>query len=239
MVFDKKEILEQLDKEAQSYSFPMLDNGYYFHGDQKLTIFRDEKRWAILLEVLSYSNRSYGLDGITIIAATFGNCILTEKLYDNDNFFNFATDSVVETETILYDEKTYISYLNPIAKSIKVKGIETPITFDIDFYKSKGISLEENDKISPWAFMRGLIPEKSHLFWVTREEISKKIPIDLPIFMTIDEWHHPNLVIGEKPSETETFNQLAEVIATGDKSFYNTSEKPNTHWKNWPDGGSL
>jgi hypothetical protein len=53
LMIDRQEILQQLDTEAESYVFPMLDNGYYYHGDQKLTIFRDEKRWAILLEVLA------------------------------------------------------------------------------------------------------------------------------------------------------------------------------------------
>ena len=87
--------------------------------------------------------------------------------------------------------------------------------------------------------MRGLIPEHSHLFWLTREEISKKIPIDLPTFMILDNWHHPDLVVGEMPSDTETFRQLANVILNGDKNLYNTSEVNNTHWSKLPEGGTL
>ncbi|QKJ63215.1 hypothetical protein [Flavobacterium sp. M31R6] len=234
-MIDKEEILRQLDSEAESYVFPMLDNGYYYHGDQKLTIFRDEKRWAILLEILAYNNHLDGLEGITTVAAVFGNCLTGWN--DNDNFNYFANDS--EIEAFLCDENNYPSYLNPLAKTFKVKEIEIPIIFDLEHYKSKKIDFEYVNKITPREFMRGLIPEHSHLFWLTREEISKKIPIDLPTFMILDNWHHPDLVIGEIPSETETFRQLADVILNGDKNLYNTSEVNNTHWSNWPEGGTL
>src|SRR5688572_9218795 len=112
-MLDKQEILRQLDTEAESYVFPMLDNGYYYHGDQKLTIFRDENRWAILLEVLAYHNHMSGLDGITTIANVFGNCLTGWN--DNDNFSYFASDN--GTETFLYDEINYVPYLNPRASS--------------------------------------------------------------------------------------------------------------------------
>jgi hypothetical protein len=234
-MIDRKEILHQLDTEAESYVFPMLDNGYYYHGDQKLTIFRDEKRWAILLEVLAYNNHHDNLDGITTIANVFGNCLTGSN--DNDNFNFFALDNGVET--FLYDETNYGPYLNDKATSIKVRETIIPIQFDKEFYLGKGIELQFENKVTPWEFMRGLIPEQSNLFWLTRQEISKKIPIDLPEFMTLTNWHHPDLVIDEKPSETETFQQLADAIVTGNKTLYNTKETINTHWTNWPEGGSL
>jgi hypothetical protein len=56
--------------------------------------------------------------------------------------------------------------------------------------------------------------------------------------MTLSNWHHPDLVMSEKPSQTETFQQIADVILTGDKTLYNTKELTNTHWINWPEGGS-
>jgi hypothetical protein len=234
-MIDRQEILHQLDTEAESYVFPMLDNGYYYHGDQKLTIFRDEKRWAILLEVLAYNNHEDNIDGITTIANVFGNCLTGWN--DNDNFNFFASNNGVET--FLYDETNYVPYLNDKAKSIKVRDTIIPIQFEKEYYLDKGVELEFENKITPWEFMRGLIPEHSNLFWQTKQEISKKIPIDLPEFMILTNWHHPDLVIGEKPSETETFQQLADVIATGNKTLYNTTETINTHWTNWPDGGNL
>jgi hypothetical protein len=42
-----------------------------------------------------------------------------------------------------------------------------------------------------------------------------------------------------RPGAHETWRQLAKVIATGNTSFYKPTISPNTHWKNWPDSGSL
>ena len=234
-MIDREEILYQLDTEAESYVFPMLDNGYYYHGDQKLTIFRDQERWAILLEVLAFNNHESSINGITTIANVFGNCLTGWN--DNDNFNYFASDNGVDT--FLYDETKYVPYLNDKASSIKVRDTIIPIQFDKAHYLGKGINLEFENKVTPWEFLRGLIPKQSNLFWLTRQEISKKIPLDLPEFMMLSNWHHPDLVSAEKPSNMETFQQLADVIVTGDKTLYNTSEINNTHWANWPEGGAL
>ena len=214
---DRQEILRQLDVKAENYVFPMLDNGYYYHADQKMSVFRDDKRWAILLEILAFFNHESGLDGITTIASVFGNCLIGRN--EKSNFNYFASDNGVET--FLTDDTIFLPYLNPKAKSILVRGQQIPIIFDRQHYKLKAIDLEHEDKITPWEFLRGLIPEHSNLFWVTREEISTKIPKDLSVFMILDSWHHPNLVEDEKPSETETFQQLADAIITGDKKLYN------------------
>jgi hypothetical protein len=42
-----------------------------------------------------------------------------------------------------------------------------------------------------------------------------------------------------RPGSYETWRLIAKVIATGDPSLYLPTLKPNTHWKNWPDSGSL
>ena len=59
------------------------------------------------------------------------------------------------------------------------------------------------------------------------------------VLRVLDDWHHPDLVIGEVPSQTETFRQLAAVAVTGDAARHDTTEVPNTHWSNWPGGGQL
>lgn len=42
-----------------------------------------------------------------------------------------------------------------------------------------------------------------------------------------------------RPSSYQTWKQIAKVIATGDTSHYKPTLKPNSHWKHWPDSGSL
>jgi hypothetical protein len=50
---------------------------------------------------------------------------------------------------------------------------------------------------------------------------------------------NPDVAIGELPSESETFRQLAEVLATGRIEAHRSTHQPNTHWKNWPLGGVM
>ena len=57
--------------------------------------------------------------------------------------------------------------------------------------------------------------------------------------LQLEEWHHPNVVEDDRPSASETFQQLARVVATGDVGSYRPTQPPNNHWRNWPDGGRL
>jgi hypothetical protein len=42
-----------------------------------------------------------------------------------------------------------------------------------------------------------------------------------------------------RPSSYETWQQIAKVIVTNNKTNYNPSMKPNTHWKNWKNSSSM
>ncbi|MHA4808987.1 DUF7003 family protein [Flavitalea flava] len=43
----------------------------------------------------------------------------------------------------------------------------------------------------------------------------------------------------DRPSSYETWQQIAGVLATGDTKVYRPSHPANTHWKNWPEGGTM
>lgn len=43
----------------------------------------------------------------------------------------------------------------------------------------------------------------------------------------------------DRPSGSLTFQRLATVLETGDISAYRPMAQANTHWRNWPDGGTL
>jgi hypothetical protein len=58
--------------------------------------------------------------------------------------------------------------------------------------------------------------------------------------LQLEEWNHPNLVDEEeRPSGSETFRQLAQVLATGNARQYQPLRPPITHGGMWPDGGRL
>jgi hypothetical protein len=71
-------------------------------------------------------------------------------------------------------------------------------------------------------------------------ELRRRIPADLPRILVLEEWWHrdPDRY-DQLPSETATFQQLAQVLTSGDLTTYRPSRAPNTHWSNWPESGSL
>ncbi|MDX2283487.1 MAG: hypothetical protein NW241_04965 [Bacteroidia bacterium] len=53
-----------------------------------------------------------------------------------------------------------------------------------------------------------------------------------------DDWNR-KVWENSRPSSSETWKLIASVIASNDSNEYKPTLEPNTHWKNWPDSGSL
>jgi hypothetical protein len=62
--YTAQDILQQLDKCARGFTFPMLDNGYNYPVDSRLSAYRDNKRWALIIEVVGLNYWAGGHDGI-------------------------------------------------------------------------------------------------------------------------------------------------------------------------------
>ncbi len=67
-------ILDQFDRAAKNFVFPMLDNGNVYLADVRLSIFRDPKRWLMIVEVLGvYVPKVSGCDVFQNCLYLFGN----------------------------------------------------------------------------------------------------------------------------------------------------------------------
>lgn len=230
-----KDILKQLDKCAEDFTFPMLDNGYVYPVHSKLSAYRDQKRWVLIIEIIGFNYRSGGHDGISNYLYIFGNCIDTNLGTNNSNFIYITNNSL---DFPSFDDE-FKESLNPKAKSFILRNKEIPINKNRDFYTNKGIQLEKDDKIFIWEFLRGLEPKYNNNFVASEKEIRERIPTDLPKIMELTEWNHPDCADSELPSKNETFKQIAQVLETGKVNFYKPTRKPNNHWKNWLNGGTL
>ncbi len=233
--YSAKEILKQLDKCANDFTFPMLDNGYVYPVTSKISTYRDETRWAIIIEVVGFNYRGGGHNGITNCLHIFGNCLDYNPGTNNDNFL-YITDN--SSSGLTFDAE-YQESLNPETKTMMLRDNEIEINHNCEFYKDKGIELEEDDKILIWEFLRGLLPEHEEKLWATEKEIRVRIPSDIPLFQSLTEWYHPDCADSELPSNNETFKMIAKTIETGQLELYKPTNEPNNHWKNWPDGGTL
>jgi uncharacterized protein DUF7003 len=57
---------------------------------------------------------------------------------------------------------------------------------------------------------------------------------DLKRFLQVDDWHHPDPIEDEVPSNTPCLRSLAEALAAGDALRYDCpAGVRNVHWSNW------
>jgi hypothetical protein len=208
------EILEVLDASARAFTFPVLDNGYVYPLDVRLHAFRDDERWALVIEDVGYMPRGQNVyDAVHV----YGNCVDPE--FTNPELLW----RVANWEELEDDDEP--EFLRAGVAEIDLRGTRIPVTGE------PGVPLAD--------VFRPLVPAHREALLASEEELRAHVPADLPRLLQLEEWRHPDITAGEVPSDTESFPQLADAIASGDASRYRASEEPNTHWSNWPEGGTL
>jgi hypothetical protein len=230
-----EEILAQLDTCKAEYTFPMLDNGYVYPAGTKLTAYRDDKLWAIVIEAIGFSYRGGGHNGISNCLHIYGNCLQYEPGTQNENFI-YLTDDANNCNT--FDNEEYF-YLNPDCSTFTLRDQILPLYQDRKLYKDAGIEIEDLEQINAFEFLRLLDALHHDQLVATENEIKERIPNGLTKIIELHNWFHPDVVNDELPSKNETFTQIAKVLETGNIDFYKPTHEPNTSWKNWPDGGTL
>jgi hypothetical protein len=230
-----EDILAQLDTCNAEYTFPMLDNGYVYPAGTKLTAYRDDKLWAIVIEAIGFSYRGGGHNGISNCLHIYGNSLQYGPGTRNENFI-YLTDDANNCNT--FDNEEYF-YLNPDCATFTLRDQIIPLYQDRELYKDSGIEIEDSERINAFEFLRLLDALHHDQLVATENEIKERIPNGLTKIIELRNWFHPDVVNDELPSKNETFIQIAKVLETGNIDFYKPTHEPNTSWKNWPDGGTL
>jgi hypothetical protein len=119
-----------------------------------------------------------------------------------------------------------------------VRGRSIPLPSSAT-YAQLGIVLEEAPRVRVFELCRYLAASHRELVLATASERTVHVLPDMRQLLCLDEWHHPDLLANERPSTSSTFQQLAAALASGDASVYQPDQPPKTHWRFWPDGGSL
>jgi hypothetical protein len=125
---------------------------------------------------------------------------------------------------------------------------------DEELYKSIPKNLKKILVIDKWYhrdFNEIIQPSMSdeHLratYEFNKNLVGGKYPLDYETFASIfrqqeneNSVYNQNQYQDNRPSSYETWRLIAKVIVTGDTTLYKPTLKPNSHWKNWPDSGSL
>lgn len=239
------DILANLDGFAADFVFPMLDNGYAYLAATRLHAYRSETQWAIVIEALGFAHRLDGTERFDPGTCAFGSAIEhpgLNSVYADDADGNYRPRIGPEpvrddaNPNLCFDEDD--EFIHPSTDVIVVRGKKLAIPHDRDFYASHGIDLEDEYRITAFELLRGLVIEHKDTFLFSEDQLRNIVPASLDKVLTLEEWNHPHLAADQKPSDVEAFRMIAEVLVTGDASLYAPTEAPNTHWKNWPEGGA-
>jgi hypothetical protein len=236
-------ILEVLDGCAESFDFPMLDNGYVYLAATRLSLYRTNDEWAMVIEVFGYSPRAGIPDtAIYTFASTVCNRDIPEHnspMWVSTHIANHPNDAVRAVFPIEEGNWRGGNELISVgATAVTVRGCQYPIP-PVEKYAEHDIALEEPPCVHVFEFCRFLADVARDQVLATPEERRLSVSPSLPQILQLEEWCHPDLANGEVPSGSESFRQLAQVLATGRTDLYRPAQVPNTHWRNWPGGGTL
>lgn len=207
----RADVLQTLDRHAANFDFPGFSNEQYETADARMHLFRDDARWAVVVEELVDWPAAQGLMTIVFAMGDIAGEMLT-------------THTPVETEFEEDDEGA------PVApEQIVVRGEAFDIHRD-----AVEADCEEHELEATFAALLQLIEADRDRLFSTPPQLADVVAAGLPHIMTIDAWAHPDVYGGPKPSESAAFQQVADVLETGDTSKWAPTEEPNNRdWKFW------
>jgi hypothetical protein len=224
----------------------MLDNGYVYLAATRLSLYRSASDWAMVIEVFGFSPRS-GLPDTHIhtFARTLHNRDLPEQYVNEVAYDNYLTNNPNNESRFVYpisegawQDAEDGALVAADAREIVVRGKALPLPIPNE-YELRGIDLGQPPRVQVFEVCRYLAHIARERVLATEQERRVSVLPDMIQIMQLEEWNHPNIVENDRPSGSETFQQLAQVLATGDVATYRPLKAPNTDWRNWPDGGSL
>jgi hypothetical protein len=240
-----EEILHTLDQCADDMKFPALDNGYVYLATTRLTLFRSPEDWAMVFEVFGFNPRagSPALD-VTTFASRLHRRDTPDNYVNETAYKNYLATNPHNESRFFYpingnwQDPGSDEVVSPDAKELVLRG--RPLTLPPPAeYARAGIELRDPALIRVFELCRYLAGVARDRVLATVHERRVSIRPEMGQLLQLQDWRHPDVVGGERPGDSTTFRQLAWVLATGDVTHYSPGEESNTHWRNWPDGGSL
>jgi hypothetical protein len=220
------DIVKILDKCLDLGNFPLfLSDWHSIFGRARLMAFRSEEEWLIVIQELSYDN---GLGDFFIKIYAFGNKLERQC-------------SQTTAQSWFSIPKTGQDWCpDPLNFKINFRSEQKIFTFSNNDYYHQGIDLAEqisgDECYDKYIYiLRMLSSELSpNTLFISQEVVLKivKRPQDLPLFIQLDEWCHPDQKRIAKPSQSSCLKMLAKALAENNRDSYECpSELINSTWK--------
>lgn len=202
-----QQILEFLDRRFTSIEMPCFGNMNIDYISSRLLAFRDDSRWLILFNSITWCPAGEGL--MTILECV-GNCVKGNQGFDSDRYL---IKGKIQYDEVLNDYQ------------VTVRGNPIPLT-ELNIISRPDLFAEHEPNIAI-----ALLENYREELLANQEEYGVFIPDGLTKVLSLDEWHHPDWDC--LPSQTESFPLIAEVLFTGNPDLYKPPKNPNTDWRFW------
>jgi hypothetical protein len=223
------QILEDLDKHAFEFNFPVLDNAYVEFAAARLNAFRGTEDWLICFEVLGFSTREAAF--VNDLYA-YGSCI------DKGGYFSEQIPLTSAEEHPLFDAETNECIADWGSWSVKLYDQRMSFSPTREEYAQAGISIDRGrgpGSLKEIELMRFLIHRVGEeRFFMNDQVLLGRFPRcgNLSRFLQTTQWQHPDVADGEKPSNNVSIRSLVMALDQRDPSLF-AQGRPNTHWGFW------
>lgn len=226
---NKRQILEDLDKHASEFNFPVLDNAFVEFGAARLNAFQGIADWLIVFEVLGFSTKE--VEFVDDIYA-YGSCIEREGIVGQEIPFSSAPEHPIfnsETNECIADWSHW---------TIRIGKDEISFSPTREEYSEAGILVDRDPGLGSLReieLLRFLVHhlDEARLF-MSDEALLNRFPKckDLAKFVQTTQWQHPNAAEEEKPSKNISIRSLIEALCERNPLLFKQG-RPNTHWGLW------
>jgi hypothetical protein len=246
MTQQASQILGILDACCEAFTFPMLDNGYVYPAASRLTLYRSDLDWAMVMETFGFSPRAGTPD---VAVQTFASRLYNRnpsdkyvsevayKAYLKNNAHN-ESRSYFPIDGDSWQDVENVELVAPDVQQIHLRGQPVAIPTPNQF-QELDIALAMAPRVQVFELCRALAATYRDSVLAAPAERRTNVLPSLSKIIELDNWRHPDLAAGESVSDSTTFQQLARVLETGDSLEYHPVLPSNTHWRNWPNGGTL
>lgn len=226
-----KQILEDLDKHAAEFNFPMLDNAYVEFAAARLSAFRSAKDWLIVFEVLGFSTRE--IEFVDDLYG-YGSCV------DREGLIGEETPVTSLPEQPLFDAETNECIADWSRWSVRMGSEKMFFSPTREEYAEAGMVIDRDPgqrTLSEIELLRFLVHRLGEArFFLNDETLLNHFPKckDLEKFVQTIRWQHPDVADEEKPSKNTSIRSLVEALSQRNPLLFETG-RPNTHWRFWLD----
>jgi hypothetical protein len=225
-------ILAILDSAAKSFSLPDFVSLDWRYAASRMHCYSNGTNWSLIIEEFTYGFNSEDINEFSVIVHHYSD--VSSKTALEPLFFNPIKKGkcgVLCSKKRGESRSYYAQLLSPKAKDIKLRNKLFPVSQNHKEYKKLGIELECAPEILKAEFHLWLADTyRDHIFATERE-----LNIKIPKVLQLEEWLHPNLLDKEMPSDSPTFQQIADVLSSAQPGAYKQSSG-NTHWSQRPKG---